>query len=96
MNNFFFFVQEQPQPSDYLHQSLEAAGGADHTGCKRRVRKKPLEEGKPAYSYISLICMAIASSPEKQATLKVCYAFSSTFAAIHNSRQKCIQYTVSL
>ena len=35
-----------------------------------RIRKKPLESGKPPYSYISLICMAIAGAPEKKATLR--------------------------
>ena len=35
-----------------------------------RIRKKPLESGKPPYSYISLICMAIAAAQDKKATLR--------------------------
>jgi forkhead box protein E len=35
-----------------------------------RTRKKPLESGKPPYSYITLICMAISNSPGKMATLR--------------------------
>ncbi len=36
----------------------------------RRVRKRPLESGKPPYSYIALICMAIANSTDNCATLR--------------------------
>ncbi len=39
-------------------------------GCGGRIRKKPLEAGKPPYSYIALICMAIAHFPDKMATLR--------------------------
>ena len=35
-----------------------------------RVRKRPLESGKPAYSYIALICMSIGNSPTRAATLR--------------------------
>ncbi len=74
MKEYLFSLQEELKATEFFSSSLQAAaGGADPTGGRRRVRKKPMEEGKPAYSYISLICMAIASSPQKQATLKVCY-----------------------
>ena len=45
-----------------------------------RLRKKPLESGKPPYSYISLICMAIAGAPEKKATLReICEFITARF-----------------
>ena len=45
-----------------------------------RIGKKPLESGKPAYSYISLICMAIVNTMDCKATLReICSYIENRF-----------------